>query len=212
MIVFDLDGTLVDSIKDITTAMNLTLNSFGMATVADEVLAKWVGVGIAGLIHKIFADAGRFDSEDGLRIFNDYYLKHVADQSELYPGTLGLIESNERKVILTNKSNIFVRPLLQKLDIERYFEGIFGRESFPTRKPDPGPLLMIAQQFHLQPHQMIMVGDTEIDIVAGQRAGTRTCAVTYGYGEVGTLTALKPDFIAHNAADLRRVLDRCGSN
>lgn len=204
LIAFDLDGTLVDSKKDISTAVNLTLAQFGVPQRDEDEIAKYVGTGVWPLVQKSLEGIDPSEMEKAFPIFTQFYLTHIADYTTLYEGMREVLAyySSIKKVVLTNKMNRFVGPLLSALKIEKYFVGVYGRDSFPTCKPDPLPLLEIAKIHKVQAEQILMVGDTETDIYAGQRAGTKTCAVMYGFGEQETLLKLNPSLIIDSPLDL----------
>jgi phosphoglycolate phosphatase len=207
MLVFDLDGTLVDSKTDIVNAVNFTLGSFGIDPLATELIAKHVGTGVMPLIEKTLNENGVKDFTKALKIFGDFYLQHLTDQTRLYDGMLEVLQHFALipKVILTNKSLHFAAPILHRLDLEKHFVRCYGRESFKTRKPDPGPLLAISSEFKLALKEIAMIGDTEVDMIAGKAAGTTTVAATYGFGIREVLLEQKPDFQISQPSDLIRL-------
>lgn len=204
LLVFDLDGTLIDSNKDITLAVNLTLARFGISPLQDSLVEKYVGTGVRDLIKLTLHDAGVTNIEDSFEIFNHFYLKHIADSTHLFPGMLDVLDyyTSTEKVILTNKMNLFVGPLISALNIKKYFSATYARDSFPTCKPDPGPLIEISKIHKIPLKNIVMIGDTDVDIIAGQKAGTLTCAVTYGFGELNSLVRLKPSAIVNYPKEL----------
>lgn len=204
LVVFDLDGTLIDSKKDIAHAVNLTMKHYGVAPIPDEIIQKYVGTGVAPLIELQLRYSGVADLSDAPAVFAACYLEHLTDDTKLYSGINRVLDSYRSvpRLILTNKSNQFLKPLMQKLDIGYYFVAAYGRESFPTRKPDPGPLLEISKKHKVSLDSMIIIGDSEVDIQSGKNAGTQTCAVTYGYGDLETLKNLSPDYLISKPEDM----------
>ncbi len=204
MIVFDLDGTLIDSKADITLAVNLTLQKLNQPPLPEHLVEQCVAVGIQPLMAELFANHGSSQVEYAIEEFKKFYTANLITHTRLYPKIQEVLDfySSTPKVILTNKSNAFIDPIVQGLDIKKYFLGCYGRTSFPTQKPDAGPLLAIAKQHSVALDKMLMVGDTEIDMMAGKNAGTKTCAVLYGYGQKETLHSHEPDFIAARPEDL----------
>lgn len=204
LIVFDLDGTLVDSKKDIAIAVNLTLSQFGFPQLTEEEIGKHVGTGVWPLIAKTMKDLDSVEVNKAFSAFTQNYLEHLVDNTLLYKGMLEVLTHYEsvKKVILTNKLNIFVEPLLRALDLKHYFVGTYGRDSFPTYKPDPLPLLEISKIHQVPLNKILMIGDTEADILAGQRAGTQTCAALYGFGDKNSVLNLKPSFYIDKPSDL----------
>lgn len=204
LLVFDLDGTLVDSKKDIANAVNHAFSRFDIAPLSEEIIEKYVGTGVQPLIEKTLKHHDLDTFNEAFEEFRKHYFDHVCDYTQLYPNIIEALEHYGalQKVILTNKSNPFIEPLVRKLEIERYFVKFYGRNSFPTQKPDPGPLLGISREFNVAPERMLMIGDTEADILAGKGAKTQTCAVFYGYGNRHSLLSLAPDFTASHPTDL----------
>lgn len=204
LLVFDLDGTLIDSKKDICVAVNLTLTNLGEDAISEEVIADYVGTGIQPLLHKVFEPKGEKLLNQALEDFKVHYSQNLTTHTRLFPKMTDVLEHYQSipKAILTNKSNAFMTPILEKLELEQYFRKSYGRTSFPTQKPDAGPLLAIAKEFQVEPKNIVMIGDTDVDMMAGKNAKTQTCAVLFGYGHNDQLAELKPDFIVRKPEDL----------
>jgi phosphoglycolate phosphatase len=202
--VFDLDGTLVDSKDDIARAVNYALVKHALAPLDDELIGKFVGTGVRPLIEQTLARNGIARWGPVIEDFNDFYQQRLAEQTRLYPGILDALRYYEAvpKVVLTNKLIRFAEPLLEKLGVRGLFAACYGRESFPTHKPDPGPLTAISAIFRQAPADIVMIGDTTVDIEAGSRAGALTCAALYGYGNAEDMLAMRPNFRASHAIDL----------
>jgi len=187
LIIFDLDGTLIDSLDDLTEAVNHMLSAFDRPHLVRKQVQKLVGQGARRLVEQALPGAGERDIRKGLDLFLAYNAAHIADQTFLYPGvaeTLSLLK--ERGVIMTlvsNKDASFCRTLLEVLGVAGHFEAVYGADSFPARKPSPEPLLHVMRQFKRDAAETVMVGDSINDIAAGKAAGIRTIACTYGYGE-----------------------------
>jgi len=203
LIVFDLDGTLVDSVPDIAIAINKMLAALQQATYTEDQVRQWVGNGAEMLIKR--ALTGILEPTEGPRnlaqaisLFNQFYSANVCDKSELY---LGVIEGLEALKIagislacVTNKPEKFTLPLLAQLGLKDYFQFIASGDSYSVMKPDPLPLLEAAQFFSADVTQCLMVGDSINDIQAGKRAGFKTAAVSYGYAGKYTLDELDADY------------------
>jgi phosphoglycolate phosphatase len=204
LLVFDLDGTLIDSKKDIAEAVNWALIQIGRRPLSEELIETYVGTGVQPLIQKTLADEGPDVVSQVIENFKSYYAAHLDVFTRPFPQIIDVLEfySDTPKVILTNKTNEFVGPLLKSLNLSKYFKKFYGRNSFPTQKPDPGPLQSISNEFGVKPKKIIMIGDTDADILAGKGAGTRTCAVFFGYGRQEELVKLQPDLIASKPSEL----------
>jgi phosphoglycolate phosphatase len=204
LLVFDLDGTLVDSKNDITNAVNWTLAAYGLPTLAPTLVSEFVGTGVRPLLERELVKGGVSQISEAMEKFNGYYLAHLADETRLFVGMEEVLVHYHSvpKVILTNKSNRFVPSLLSRLQIEQYFTASYGRESFATHKPDPGPLLQIALQHQASLQEMVMIGDTDVDIRAGRAAGCLTCAVSFGFGSQSSLMQSQPHYMVAHPQEL----------
>ena len=203
LIVFDLDGTLVDSVPDIAIAINKMLAALQQATYTEDQVRQWVGNGAEMLIKR--ALTGILEPTEvpqklaqAISLFDQFYSANVCDKSELY---LGVIEGlNALKIAgismacVTNKPEKFTLPLLEHLGLKDYFQFIASGDSYPVMKPDPLPLLEGAKFFSADVTQCLMVGDSINDIQAGKRAEFKTAAVSYGYAGKYTLDELEADY------------------
>ena len=199
LLVFDLDGTLVDSREDIGAALNGAFVAQGLAPMPDSEIAHHVGFGIQPLIDANVAAFG-LSAETAETIAQDFQKRYLATlhvRTRLYPGMSRVLEAfaSTPKVILTNKSNVFANALVERLGLDRWFVACYGRHSFPTRKPDGGPLVEIAALYRVETARIAMIGDTHVDIAAGKAAGTFTCGVRYGYGRSAEFDTFQPDTI-----------------
>ncbi len=185
-ILFDLDGTLVDSLPDLAASLNRVLASEGLAPFAMEDVSAMVGDGLASLLARALAARGRSFERALLIRFRRDYFDSVAVNSRPYPGVPGtlaaLAEAGWRMAVCTNKPEDAARRLLASLDLARYFGAIAGADSFPFRKPDPGPLLGALAAVGGKPDRAIMLGDHANDIAAAQAAGVIPVFALWGYG------------------------------
>jgi len=203
LIVFDLDGTLVDSVPDIAIAINKMLAALQQVTYTEDQVRQWVGNGAEMLIKRALTGALEPIEEprnlaQAISLFNQFYSANVCDKSELY---LGVIEGLDALKIagismacVTNKPERFTLPLLEQLGLKDYFQFIASGDSYPVMKPDPLPLLEAAKFFSADVRQCLMIGDSINDIQAGKRAGFKTAAVPYGYAGKYTLDELEADY------------------
>jgi phosphoglycolate phosphatase len=207
LIIFDLDGTLVDSKHDIASCVNMTLTKFGINPLAVEVIARHVGTGIRPLLSEVAQQNTSIGLPALLGEFERCYEQQLAVQTRPYPGILGVLEhfSSKKLVVLTNKMQRFGDKLIKELDLTKFFEAIYGREAFPKHKPDPLPVVEICRNHKTEPLKTVIVGDTEIDMIAGKRAGVFTCAALFGYGDRTALLTTKPDFEIHSPVELVKI-------
>ncbi len=194
VVIFDLDGTLVDSAPDLTATLNVILQAQGLWAVPPEKVRGMVGHGARALLRAGFAYQEKTFPEDErgdamLEAFVDYYRDHIADHSAPFPGCEATLErlatAGATLAVCTNKLEALAFPLLEMLSLRDHFQVILGRDSLPTYKPDPAPLLEILRRTN-RPHG-IMIGDTDTDRGAARAAGMRCAIASFGYGNTENL-------------------------
>ena len=200
LLIIDLDGTLVDSKKDITDALNSTFEKFGYKKLDEDYVAKFVGTGITPIIKDVVApDIYNKFTET----FELTYLENITNNTRLYPGWENVLNlKNTKKVVLTNKLQKFADKIISNLNLLTSIEKVFGRDAFRECKPSPLPILEISKIYNTNLESMLIIGDTKNDILAGQAAKIKTCGVTFGYGLEDEIKSLKPDFIINKADEL----------
>jgi phosphoglycolate phosphatase len=204
LIVFDLDGTLVDSKEDLAVAVNAAIGSFGFPTLPHKEIHGYIGDGAAALIRRALPA-----EQDGLlpqvlERFLSYYRRHLLDTTRPYPGVVEALRKwsgTYRMALLTNKPIAMTEAILSGLSLAGHFFDVRGGDSFETKKPDPRGLLHILGEAGVAPGETVMVGDGRNDVLAGKGAGTVTCGVTYGLGADG-FAAHPPDFTVDRFPDL----------
>lgn len=219
LIIFDLDGTLVDSLPDLVLAVNAAMADYGRPPVGRERVAPWVGRGSRVLLqaaldhHGIDTAASDFDFEKAFERFMVHYGEHLLGQTRLYDGvadTLAALSARGLKLaVCTNKPSRFVAPLLKALQVDQYFAALLGGDSLPERKPHPEPLLHLARQFDAGIGECLMVGDSRHDVEAARAAGMAVVALSYGYGGPADFAAAPPDAVFASMHELPSWLDRC---
>lgn len=207
-VLFDLDGTLVDSLEDLTDAVNHLLVSFGKPALATHAVRSMVGKGAGSLVQKALSTDSPADIERGMRLFLDFNARHIADKSRLYPGVREILDklaaADIRLAIVSNKNESLSRLILQALDAERYFSVICGGNSFSEMKPSPLPLLQAMEQLGTTSDSTVMVGDSINDILAGKRAGITTIGCSWGFGYPEEL--MDASHVAASCAELEHYL------
>ncbi|KAB7765843.1 phosphoglycolate phosphatase [Xanthomonas maliensis] len=186
LVIFDLDGTLVDSASDIAEALNRTLQELGLPQVDEQTVRGWIGEGVRTLLATALRAAGSADDVDAqMPVMMRHYEACLLHHPQLYPGVAealpALQAAGVRLAVCTNKPARFIQPLLVHLGIAQYFDATLGGDSLAERKPNPLPLLHLAQQFHYSVAQCLMVGDSATDAAAAQAAGMPLAMVRYGY-------------------------------
>lgn len=207
-IFFDIDGTLVDDRIDIVNAMNYTLRQLGLKEKPPHLIVSYVGTGVSDLIRKSLGEDKADLTEEGVRLYGDYYIKHPADEAKLYPHVKETLEyfRNKRKLILTNRYAKFADPVLKKTGIRDYFEEIIGGDDENCLKPSACVLDNLLPKLKIDKARSIMVGDMAIDVLMGKNSGVATCWVSYGLGRPEEVSPLKPDYTIDDIAKLKGIV------
>jgi phosphoglycolate phosphatase len=208
-VVFDLDGTLIDSGLDLALSVNATLEHMGRAPLLHERIYGYVGKGASRLIEQALGPgATATECEQGLAYFLAYYRKHMLDNTETYPGVregLAALEGMPMAV-LTNKPVRFSEEIVKGLGLGKYFRFVYGGNSFQTKKPDPAGMEVLLREFGVAPKETMIVGDSEVDVLTARNAGTWACGVTYGLG-LERLAEYPPDLLLDSLEELPRHLN-----
>lgn len=207
MFVYDFDGTLVDTKLDIADSVNRTLQELGLRELSRETIFGYVGNGVEPLLSRSLGGTGFADVPKAVGIFRNFYDQHLLDQTCFYPHcreTIGFF-SHKSHAIFSNKPVYFIKRILAELDFLQPFVSILGGDSMERKKPDPQGLLRIMEMLRVAPDEVLMVGDSAIDIETGKRANVSTCAVTYGLGSRKALEQASPDWIIHDFAELKNM-------
>jgi phosphoglycolate phosphatase len=209
LLVFDLDGTLVDSKQDLALSVNAMRGEMGLGPLELDLIASYVGHGATLLVRRSLGEnSSNADVEKGLAIFLAYYRDHMLDHTAPYPGVTEALEKldGHKMAVLTNKPVNFSREMLTRLGLAPYFAYIYGGNSFPQKKPDPVGLRTLMEDLQISSRQTLMVGDSDTDVLTGRNAGVWTCGVTYGFG-AHTLQQVSPDLVIDDLRELPPLLD-----
>jgi phosphoglycolate phosphatase len=203
-LIFDLDGTLIDSKLDLALAVNAALAEMGRGPLPHEQIFSYVGQGAPSLIARALGDgATEEDCLRGLEFFIKYYSVHKLDNTVLYPGVRETLDAlaGMPMAVLTNKPVGASRGILNGLGLSRHFRFVYGGNSFERKKPDPMGVEIILREFGASPAQSMVVGDSEIDVQTGRNAGSWVCGVTYGFGS-HRLAEYPPDILVDRLTEL----------
>lgn len=208
LIIFDLDGTLVDSMDGIVNAINFTLKNLSLKEKGKQEISSYVGRGVEYLIRKSLGNEQDVLLKKALPIYEEYFRKHAIDNSTLYSNVKEALEyfKNKRKIIITNRKRESAILTLRALGVYGYFEDIMGGDDLVCMKPSSCPLEMAVNRLDVNKEKAIIVGDMDIDILAGKRAGVITCGVTYGIGKEDDIIKAKPDFIIDDIIKLKDII------
>ncbi|MBQ3835028.1 MAG: HAD-IA family hydrolase, partial [Elusimicrobia bacterium] len=191
-IIFDLDGTLVDSKYDLTDAANYARSKYGFAPLSVEKVASFLGSGIPALVKSILPELDDKEQKNAVKIFKDFYEQHLIDKTKTYPGIKEMLESlsEYKKIVLSNKTEKFSKIIIESLGLKKYFVEVFGGDSFAEKKPSPVPVYEIMKQFSLNKEEIVMVGDGFNDVKVGKNAGITTVGILYGYSSLSQMKEL----------------------
>jgi phosphoglycolate phosphatase len=183
---FDLDGTLIDSKLDLVSSVNAMLRQTGRVQLPVETVASYIGHGAAQLIADVLGpNASDADRKSGLSLFLAHYQNHKLDATRPYPGVMEGLQAlgGFPCAVLTNKPAKFSMEILEALSMLKFFRGVYGADSFATKKPDPAGALSILKDFRIPPSEAAMVGDSDVDILTARNAGMFAVGVTFGFGQ-----------------------------
>jgi phosphoglycolate phosphatase len=215
LVMFDLDGTLIDSVPDLAVAVNNMLLKLGRAPADVDAVREWIGNGVPVLVRRALADnidhtsVDDVEAEHALEIFMDAY----ADGHELtvvYPGVRDTLrwlrKQGVEMALITNKPERFVAPLLDQMKIGRYFRWIIGGDTLAQKKPDPAALFFVMKMANIPASQSLFIGDSRSDVLAAKAAGVKCVALSYGYNHGRPIAEESPALVID---DLRELIPGC---
>ncbi len=208
-LLFDVDGTLIETLADIAGSVNHALRRLGFPTRSIGEVNDFVGRGVEHLMRRSLG-AGREDLlEKGLGFFREHYGEHCLDNSKLMPGAVACLEkfADRPLGVVSNKPERYVRRMLEGLGIDRYFRVVFGGDSVEEKKPSPLMVTEILKRLGVSREGGILVGDHTVDIETGRAAGVYTVAVLGGFASRAELEAASPDYLAENPPEVSRIFD-----
>jgi phosphoglycolate phosphatase len=215
LLIFDLDGTLIDSRLDLIHSVNATLRHIGRPELDGRVIASYVGDGAPVLVRRVLGDnPDPTLLQEALEYFLGYYRVHKLDHTTLYAGIPEVLarlaplhdasplnQVSRLMAVLTNKPVNPSRDIVCALGLGEFFIRIYGGNSFPTKKPDPQGAQTILQESGVSEHEALMIGDSSVDVLTGRNAGMWTCGVTYGFAP-HTLREVPPDVLVDSPREL----------
>ena len=211
LVIFDLDGTLIDSRLDLVHSVNATLRHMKRPELPDDVIASYVGDGAPALIGRALGSEANDEKlvRSGLEYFLTYYREHKLDHTHLYDGiveALATLQNSHngqprKMAVLSNKPVHPSRAIVEALGLGKFFACVYGGNSFPTKKPDPEGARSILKETGTAPQKTLIVGDSGVDVLTGRNAGTWTCGVTYGFAP-HTLHDATPDVMLDKPGEL----------
>lgn len=206
LLIFDLDGTLIESKWDIADSVNLTLRDLGLPERPQEEIFSFVGDGIKKLLRLAVGEMDEVRYAEALRVFRGHYLTHCLDRTRYYPGIEAVLSHFDAKLksVATNKSLEYTQVILKGLG-DHYFAHVVGGDNGFGLKPEPGMLLHTLEQLGVAKERAVLIGDSTNDINGGHNAGIRVCAVGYGMGNRDRMMACHPDWFIERPEDLMEI-------
>lgn len=206
LLIFDLDGTLIDSRLDLAAAVNAMLRHLGMAELPVEQVSSYVGNGAPVLVRRALGErATEAAVQEGLAFFLDYYRRHALDRTVLYPGVREAVDrlaaAGKRMAVLTNKPEKISREIVEALGVGGRFFRVYGGNSFDFKKPNPIGVERLREESGAARKETLMVGDSSVDVATARNAGISCCGVTYGF-QPETLADPAPDLLVDRMQDL----------
>ncbi len=206
LLIFDLDGTLIDSRLDLANAVNATRRHMGMEPLSNERVYGFVGNGAPVLIRRALGEqATEAELQEALEFFLEYYGQHMLDNTALYPGVLASIDrlraAGKRLAVLTNKPVRMSRTIVEGLGVAGHFFQVYGGNSFEFKKPNPVGIRALMEETGVGCAGALMVGDSSVDMQTARNAGIRCCGVTYGF-QPETLADPAPDLLVDRMEEM----------
>jgi phosphoglycolate phosphatase len=206
LLIFDLDGTLIDSKLDLVHSVNAARQLMNLPAISEELVSSYVGNGAPVLMRRALGpEASDEDVQRALAFFLDYYREHMLDNTRLYPGVQEaldrLLDGGAKMAVLTNKPVRFSRAIVEGLGLGAHFFQIYGGNSFEQKKPDPVGIEKLMEECGAERERTIMVGDSAVDIRTARNAKVKACGVTYGF-QPETFEQDPPDLVIDDMIEL----------
>jgi phosphoglycolate phosphatase len=206
LVIFDLDGTLVDSKLDLVLSVNAARGLMELPPISDQLVSSYVGNGAPVLMRRALGtEASEADVERGLEFFLKYYRAHMLDNTQLYPGVKNALDrlhaAGAKMAVLTNKPVRFSRSIVEGLGLKQHFFQVYGGNSFEQKKPDPIGIETLLRESGLARERTIMVGDSGVDVQTARNAKVQACGVSYGF-QPESFVEYPPDFVVDDMAEL----------
>jgi phosphoglycolate phosphatase len=205
LLIFDLDGTLIDSKRDLADSVNAMRVHLHEPPLTDETVYSYVGNGAPVLVRRALPGRDEEEIQRGLAFFLEYYRDHMLDATTLYPGVREALDQllavDVKMAVLTNKPVRFSEHLVKGLGLDGHFFRIYGGNSFEEKKPHPKGIELLMQESGIGREETIMVGDSAVDILTARNAQVRACGVSWGF-QPETFADAPPDFVIDNMSEL----------
>ena len=211
LLIYDLDGTLIDSLGDISASINWMLKELKFPALPEKQIGSFVGKGVHNLVRNVLREGSPKKEEPGeklieraVQLYRSRYQDHLLDETQLFPSVLEVLEhfKSKKQAVITNKPGDFSVQILRALKVESYFFRVIGGEV--AKKPSPEPVLELMRLAGACPSEAVLIGDSDIDIQTAQNAGIKVIAVTHGFSKREELKTPRPDFLVDGFYELIR--------
>ncbi|MDR3306739.1 MAG: HAD-IA family hydrolase [Endomicrobium sp.] len=203
-LIYDLDGTLVDSLGDIASSVNLVREDNGLEHLSLKQIRSYLGSGINALISEAIPGEGEKFRQNAVEGFKSYYKRRMFDTTVMFSGVKEMLESlkDKKKAVLTNKNEVYAKEIVKELGLVGYFVEVWGGDTLDVRKPDPKTILELVKTTKSNLSKTVMIGDSTNDFLVAKAAGVASIAVSYGYCGLAQIESYKPDFIVKTPQEI----------
>ena len=209
LIIFDLDGVIIDSARDLASAVQYSLKQVGSSDPGFPFIRRSIGGGARNILLQSLDADKKERVDEAMIIFRDYYESHCTNETVLYPGVsdvLNFYSGHKHLALATFKIRAATQKILAELDVLKYFDIVVTADDVQRPKPDPECIHQVLTNLQCSPEEAILVGDTPTDVNTAKNAGISSCAVFYGIGTRDDLFASKPDFVVENIVELTSIV------
>ncbi len=212
LILYDLDGTLVDTSEDIAQAVNYMLAQLGRPPLPRQSIMRFVGRGVEQLIRECLTTHDTGMIERGMCVYRTHYAEHLLDHSVLYPGAQAVLDyfKDRAQAVITNKPDPFSSDILAGLGVAGYFLDVIAGNSTYPRKPDPAGIHSLMQTHGVSPAQTLFIGDSAVDVATGRNAGVETAVVSHGFADAEEIAGASPDVVVAHFEEFLTVAKQRG--
>ncbi|MDR2399031.1 MAG: HAD-IA family hydrolase [Endomicrobium sp.] len=203
-LIYDLDGTLVDSLGDIASSVNSVRQDNGLEDLPLKQIRSYLGNGVNALISKVIPEKG----EKAVESFKSYYKHRMLDTTVMFNGSKEMLDSlkYKKKAVLTNKTEAYAKDIIKKLGISNYFVEVWGGDTLEVRKPNPKTILELVKTTNSDISKTVMIGDSANDFLVAEAAGVASIAVAYGYSDLDEIKTYNPDYIVKTPQEIVRIV------
>lgn len=209
LLIFDLDGTLAATGKDLAVSVNYTLSTLKLPTLDEEKIISFVGDGIRELLVRSLGPGHQDRIDDAMAVFQAHHRDHILDHTVLYPGVTEILTyyQSKTKIVITNKRQSFAEIIIRALAIERFFDRIIGGDTYPYMKPDARLVADVLRDYGISPERTAIIGDGRNDVLLAKNAHIISCAYLNGLTSREILLQLEPDYVFEDMLELKSFLN-----